>query len=369
MDKKGIYIHIPFCRKKCPYCDFYSRSGGEREYNNYTDMLCKQISDFSENKDVVADTLYFGGGTPTVLGAERITRIIESAKKSFTLNYPETEITVEVNPEKRDIDFGMLFSAGCNRISIGLQSANDEELQFLGRIHDTRDADRCIRSAINAGFNNISLDLMIALPNQTNESLRRSVDFCASRGAKHISAYILKIEEGTVFYKNKDNLNLPDDERTADMYEYLCSLMKEYGYEHYEISNFCLSGYESKHNLKYWHDEEYIGFGPSAHSFFRGKRFYRPANFKRCYTNEIIADGSGGDVEEFIMLGLRLSEGITNERFRIRFGYDIPEKYIRRAERFEPVGLTKILNNGFALTERGFMVSNPLIAEILKTTD
>lgn len=365
MDKKGIYVHIPFCKKKCPYCDFYSKTGGEKEYDNYTKCLCTQISDFSRDKNIVADTLYLGGGTPTAIGANRIIRIIKAAKKHFCLNFPETEITVEVNPEKKDIDFDLLFSSGCNRISIGLQSANDDELQFLGRIHNTADTERCINSAQKSGFENISLDLMIALPNQTNQSLRRSVQFCASYGVKHISAYILKIEEGTVFYKNKDELNLPDDERTADMYEYLCSLMDEYGFEHYEISNFCQPGYESKHNLKYWHDEEYIGFGPSAHSFLCGKRFYRPANFKRFYAGEIIPDGNGGDVEEFIMLGLRLSEGITNERFRMCFGYNIPIEYIERAKRFEAEGLTKILENGFALTEKGFMVSNSLITEIL----
>ncbi len=365
MDERGIYVHIPFCRKKCPYCDFFSRSGGEGDYDRYTDKICKQIKAFSEKEKVIADTLYFGGGTPTAIGAQRINKIISAAEYAFGLVSPNTEITVEVNPGKEDIDFDLLFSAGCSRISIGLQSANDRELQFLGRTHNTADAERCIKSAANAGFDNISLDLMIALPEQTNENLRRSVDFCANHGAKHISAYILKIEEGTVFYKNKDSLNLPDDERTADMYEYLCSLMKEYGYEHYEISNFCRTGYESKHNLKYWHDEEYLGFGASAHSFYRGKRFYSPKSFTRFYADEIIPDGNGGDIEEFIMLGLRLSEGITNERFRIRFGYDIPDKYIIRAERFESSGLTKILSNGFALTEKGFMVSNSLIAEIL----
>ena len=365
MNKKGIYIHVPFCRHKCPYCDFYSKAGGEQEFDRYTERLCSQITDFSEDKNIVADTVYFGGGTPTVIGADRITKIIKSVRNSFDLNISEVEITVEVNPEKKDIDFGLLFSSGCNRISIGLQSTNDNELRFLGRMHNTEDAARCIRSANNAGFENISLDLMIALPGQTNESLRRSVDFCASHGAKHISAYILKVEEGTVFYQNMDKLNLPDDEHISDMYEYLCSLMKEYGYSHYEISNFCKAGYESKHNLKYWHDEEYIGFGPSSHSFLSGRRFYRPANLSRFYNGEIIPDGGGGDIEEFIMLGLRLSEGITNDRFRMHFGFDIPEKYINRAKRFEAVGLTKILGNGFTLTEKGFMVSNSLIVEIL----
>ncbi len=366
MDKKGIYIHIPFCRQKCPYCNFYSKNAGEDEYDKYTDKICSQITDFAKEKRIVADTLYFGGGTPTVTGADRIIKIISAAKKSFGLNSSDTEITVEVNPEKSDIDFGLLRSAGCNRISIGLQSANDDELKFLGRLHNTLDAKKCILSAKNSGFENISLDLMIALPGQTYEKLRRSVDFCANQGAKHISAYILKIEEGTIFYKNRNNLSMTDDDRTADMYEYLCSVMKEYGYDHYEISNFCKPGYEGRHNLKYWHDEEYIGFGPSSHSFFCGRRFYRPANFKRFYEGEVISDGAGGDTEEFIMLGLRLAEGITNERFRTKFGTDIPDIYKKRAEIFQAAGLTKTFDNGFALTEKGFMVSNSIIAEILR---
>lgn len=365
MNNTGIYVHIPFCAKKCPYCDFYSKAGTERDYDEYTDMLCKKITESTYRSECTADTLYFGGGTPSIIGAGRLAKIISSAKSSFGLDAPETEITVEVNPAKEDIDFALLQNSGCNRISIGLQSANDNELQILGRLHDCSQAELCISRAQSAGFENISLDLMIALPNQTKESLHRSVDFCAKHNAKHISAYILKIEEGTVFYKNRHTLSLPDDDEAADMYEYLCELMREYGYEHYEISNFCKSGYESRHNLKYWHDEEYIGFGPSAHSFFGGKRFYCPRNMQKFRNDEIVSDGSGGDIEEFIMLGLRLSEGITNERFHMRFGINIPSEYINRAKRFEKAGLVTVTENGFSLTEQGFMVSNALISQIL----
>ena len=206
---------------------------------------------------------------------------------------------------------------------------------------------------------------MIALPGQTKSSLERSVEFCAEQGAKHISAYILKIEPQTVFYKNREKLNLPDDDEAAELYEILCELMKQYGYKHYEISNFCKSVYESRHNLKYWHDEEYIGIGPSAHSFIDGKRFYCPRKMKSFEADESIPDGEGGGEEEFIMLGLRLSEGITNERYLQKFGKTIPEKYLRNAQRFEKAGLVRISDSGFALTEKGFMVSNSLITEIL----
>lgn len=363
MDAAGVYIHVPFCAKKCPYCDFYSHAGNEKTYNAYTDMLLEKIAYWGEKLDRKADTLYFGGGTPSLLGAERLVRIAERVRNCFGNDITET--TVEVNPSREDFDFGKLIKGGINRISVGLQSADDEELKFLGRQHDSAQAKKCINAAKNAGFENISLDLMIALPDQTKSSLERSVEFCAEQGAKHISAYILKIEPQTVFYKNREKLNLPDDDESAELYETLCDLMKQYGYNHYEISNFCKSGYESRHNLKYWHDEEYIGIGPSAHSFIDGKRFYCPRKMKSFEEDEYIPDGEGGGEEEFIMLGLRLSEGITNERYLQKFGKTIPEKYLRNAQRFEKSGLVRISDSGFALTEKGFMVSNSLITEIL----
>ena len=359
----GVYIHVPFCAKKCPYCDFYSRTGNETAYDTYTDMLMKKIVCWGEKLNRNADTLYFGGGTPSLLGAERLVTITALAGKYFGNNIKET--TVEVNPSKEDFDFEKLMQGGINRISVGLQSANDNELEFLGRQHNTAQAKKCINAAKNAGFENISLDLMIALPNQTKSSLERSVDFCAEQGAKHISAYILKIEPKTVFYKNREKLHLPDDDEAAEMYEVLCELMKQYGYTHYEISNFCKRGYESRHNLKYWHDEEYIGIGPSAHSFIDGKRFYCPGKIKSFEEDESIFDGDGGGEEEFIMLGLRLSEGITNQSYMQRFGKAIPDFYIKNAQRFEKTGLVRMTDNGFTLTEKGFMVSNSLITEIL----
>lgn len=293
MKSTGVYIHVPFCAKKCPYCDFYSRTGNEKAYEAYTDILLQKISGWGEKLDRKADTLYFGGGTPSLLGAERLVRIAERVRNCFGNDITET--TVEVNPSREDFDFGKLIKGGINRISVGLQSADDEELKFLGRQHDSAQAKKCINAAKNAGFENISLDLMIALPDQTKSSLERSVEFCAEQGAKHISAYILKIEPQTVFYKNREKLNLPDDDESAELYETLCDLMKQYGYNHYEISNFCKSGYESRHNLKYWHDEEYIGIGPSAHSFIDGKRFYCPRKMKSFEEDEYIPDGEGGE--------------------------------------------------------------------------
>ncbi len=366
MKNIGIYIHIPFCEKKCPYCDFYSRLGTDQLYDEYTDQMISRISTSPYAKEYIADTLYFGGGTPSLLGAERIGKIIEAVKRNFFLKVERAEITVEVNPSKNDFDFTMLKLTGVNRISFGLQSANDDELKMLGRLHNSTQASKCIVSAQKSGFNNISLDLMLAIPGQTKESLRKSVDFCVKHNAVHISAYILKIEPNTVFARQKKCLNLPDEDEAADYYEYLCELMRQNGYVHYEISNFCKEGYEGRHNLKYWHDEEYLGFGPSAHSFMEGKRFYTPRKLKSFYTCEKTDDGNGGDEAEYIMLALRLKEGIDFGMFRKRFGYPFPEKYLEQGRKLAGIGLVDLRSSGISLSEKGFLVSNTVIAKILE---
>ena len=274
MKKCGIYIHIPFCSKKCPYCDFYSRSGTDKLYDEYTAAMLRSLGSSPYRGEYAAATLYFGGGTPGLVGAERLALMIEEVKQDFGLDTENSEITVELDPADESIDLDLLKRVGVNRISIGLQSSDDRELKLLGRRHNAEQAERFIERVKASGFENYSLDLMLAIPGQTAESLERSVRFCAESGASHISSYILKIEPNTVFYKKRDELELPGDDEAADMYEYLCRLMSEYGYKHYEISNFCKEGFEGKHNLIYWHDEEYLGFGPSAHSFADGSRFY-----------------------------------------------------------------------------------------------
>lgn len=365
MKKTGIYVHIPFCEKKCPYCDFYSRSGTDKLYNEYTSALLSRISSSPYRNEYTANSLYFGGGTPGLLGAERLTALVSEVRSSFGLDTDSSEVTAEINPSKNELDLEQLRKGGVNRISIGVQSADDGELDFLGRQHNSAQAARCISRARDAGFDNISLDLMIALPGQTKESLSRSVEFCVRNGAKHISAYILKIEPGTVFYRKRDSLCLPDDDEAAELYFHLCSLMKEYGFEHYEISNFCKSGYEGRHNLKYWHDEEYIGFGPSAHSFINGRRFFTPRSFRDFHSGAVTDDGTGGSEEEYIMLALRLSEGVGLSDFRARFGYELPEKYIEKSRPLEKAGYLKISQSSVALTEKGFLLSNSIISSLL----
>lgn len=361
----GVYVHIPFCIRKCPYCDFFSTRADEAEMEEYTRRLCDRISLCAKKYPRIADTLYFGGGTPAVLGEERLCRIYRAVSEGFGLA-ENAEVTLEVNPGKKNISFETLRKCGFNRVSIGLQSCNDNELRLLGRLHSSSDAVRCISSARAAGFENISLDLMIATPSQTGESLKRSIAFCAENGAEHISAYLLKIEEGTPYFAMKDSLGLCDDDEQAELYMLAVSTLDEYGYRQYEISNFSREGFESRHNLIYWHDEEYFGFGSAAHSFIDGRRRHYERSFESFYRDELIDDGEGGGEEEFIMLGLRLSEGISFEKYRQRFGRELPEKYRKRAERLVTPGFTVTDEKGIRLTKKGFLVSNAVIANLLE---
>ena len=360
----GLYLHIPFCRSKCPYCDFFSKRADEAEFGRYTDILSGRIALYGERLKRRADTVYFGGGTPSLLGSERLCTLLSCAKESFDVS-DDAEITLEVNPERKNIDFDSLRRGGFNRVSIGLQSANDNELRLLGRLHSVKDASDCIKQAQNAGFENISLDLMIATPAQTMDSLKRSVEFCASHGAAHVSAYLLKIEQGSVFHRKKDSLVLPDDDEQAEMYLGTVRLLKEYGYEQYEISNFARAGRESRHNLKYWHDEEYLGLGPAAHSFIDGRRRYFERSFESFFGDKSVDDGEGGSMEEYVMLGLRLSEGVIFRRFTERFGCCVPEEYLSNARKFIRAGYTEVTDEYMKLTQRGFLLSNALIGEIL----
>ena len=364
-DRLGIYVHVPFCDGKCPYCDFYSVRGTAERMDEYTDRIIEEMKSESERIGRKADTLYFGGGTPSLLGAKRLIRIAEAARKGFGLE--NAEITVEANPgDELAAFFREIRKAGVNRLSLGLQSADDGELELLGRRHTAEQAEKCVAQARDAGFENISLDLMLAVQDQTEESLRKSIDFCARAGAAHVSAYLLKIEPGTAYFKNRERLRLPDEDAAAALYLLACKELEQRGCRQYEISNFAKSGFESRHNLKYWRCEEYLGFGPAAHSFLDGKRFYRERSigaFLRGGPPQ--PEGDGGSFEEFAMLALRLTEGLTDECCLKRFGRPVPQRMKAAARRYEPAGLTVCGEDGFHFTPKGFLVSNTLTAEIL----
>lgn len=363
-ERRGIYIHVPFCNGKCPYCDFYSVRASEERMDEYTKSIIELLNSNPE-QITAADTLYFGGGTPSLLGAERLCRITEAAQKKYGLE--NAEITAEANPEGVDDDFFRgIRAAGINRLSFGLQSANDGELKELGRKHSASQAAKAVESAQKAGFQNITLDLMLAIEGQTEQSLRRSVEFCTNLGVRHVSAYLLKLEPGTAYYKNRAELALPDEDAAANLYLLACEELGRHGLKQYEISNFAEPGFESRHNLKYWRCEEYWGLGPAAHSFVNGKRFHYGRSIGAFLRGERPEqDGEGGSFEEFAMLKMRLTEGLRDEACLARFGQPVPERIMRAARKYESAGLTVCTPEGFHFTPKGFLVSDALTAEIL----
>lgn len=346
----GIYIHIPFCDGKCPYCDFYSNRGSDGDMDAYVSAVEGYLAAWSEKlSDRKVDTLYFGGGTPSLLGGERLSRLIKAVKENFTLA-DDSEITVEVNPRSSNGElFRILKQSGVNRISLGVQSFNEKELAFLGRRHFSKDAENTVFDIKNAGIDNISLDLMINLPCQTKESIVSSIEKAVSLPVKHVSAYMLKNEKGTAF----EDVSPIDPDEAAEQYLFLCEELKKHGFEQYEISNFAVKGFESKHNLKYWRCEEYLGIGPAAHSFINRERFFYPRDTAAFINGNMpIPDGEGGSEEERIMLALRLTEGV-NTSFNGR-----EEKYVK-------AGLMKRKNGRLSFTPEGFLVSNTILAELI----
>ncbi len=334
------------------------------QIDDYTACVLESLELWAEKLGRKADTLYFGGGTPSVLGGENIALIICRARTLFGV---DGEITVECNPSSADAAFfETVAKSGVNRISLGMQSAVDSERRKLGRLADSKRIEECIRNIRNTGIGNISLDVMLGVPDQTIDSLRETIDFCLRNDVPHISAYMLKLEEGTYYYDNAEKLNLPDEDSTADMYTYFGDILEKNGYRNYEISNFAKPGYEGRHNLKYWNCEEYLGIGPSAHSFIDGRRFYYPRDINSfCLCGETVDDTTGGDEEEYIMLRLRLADGLIFSEFKDRFGKSFSKEIIRKAKEYESLGLVTLSDNSLSLTRKGFLLSNAIISKLI----
>lgn len=343
MEKAGLYFHIPFCKSKCPYCSFYSVKYDKVQAREYTERLIAEMKKYQGS----FDTIYFGGGTPSILQPELICRIISEAREHFDID-KNAEITVECNPSK-DLkkDFELYAECGVNRISLGMQSARNEERFALGRSAGQKEVEKTIGYARRVGIENISLDVMLATPKQTLDTLDETFDFIDRMRVTHISAYLLKIEEGTKFFELKDRLALPDEDITCEMYLKTVDSLKALGFEQYEISNFCKSGYESRHNNKYWTLADYLGIGASAHSLWKGERFY--------YDNDFIKhnDGAGNTEEERLMLGLRLKKGV--EKSLIKKDYS---DFLR-------LGYVEENDSRLSLTPKGMLISNYIIAELL----
>lgn len=367
----GIYIHIPFCLKKCNYCDFCSFPDADGKLmSDYADELIRRIKNFSSCYGKrQADTVYFGGGTPTLMPTELFERIMRALRTEFDI-FEDAEITVECNPASIDKKrLCELRALGINRLSVGLQSASDEELRTLGRIHSFEDFCDTFSAARDAGFDNISVDLMYGIPLQTRKSFSDTLLRLVALAPEHISAYGLKIEEGTAFFRNRDKLNFPDEDAQAELYTLCCELLLKNGYSRYEISNFAREGKESCHNLKYWQLNSYVGFGVAAYSFFEGERFGNSRDIKAFLAGEdILCERekiSDNDIiSEFVMLGLRLASGVDKNKFLLlakrpfKKVYPMTDAYIKGGFMTESEGR-------IAFTTKGFLVSNTILSEML----
>ena len=371
----GIYIHIPFCRRKCLYCDFCSFTGiDSATRSRYVDALVRELRSYSTPlAPYTVNTVFIGGGTPSLLAAEETERVFDALRTCFDLA-PDAEITSEVNPATADGEkLARWRAAGVNRLSIGVQSFSDTELRALGRLHTADEAEAFYRAARRAGFANIGLDLMYGIPGQTAASLAETLRRAVALAPEHISAYSLQVEEGTPFYDRRETLALPGDDENADLYDLVTHELAGAGYRHYEISNYAKPGYESRHNLRYWRMSPYIGVGVAAYSYFEGARYghgrdladYLADDFSRRPPAE--PRGDGDTEEEYIMLALRLADGIDDEDFRRTFGVTFTERYGARMAPFVAEGLATRTGRGWALTEHGMYVSLALLAEILDT--
>ena len=388
-DLISLYVHIPFCLRKCRYCDFLSAPQTDIDRERYVKALIREIK---TQKDCPAgrpvDTVFFGGGTPSVLSADQIGRIIDALREVFLI-LPDAEVSLETNPGTADFEKLSAFKeAGINRLSMGVQSMHDEELHLLGRIHTAEQALEAFKTARAAGFDNINIDLMSALPGQTFDSWADSLRQAVEWRPEHISAYSLIIEPGTPFsalYEAGELPPLPDEETDRKMYHYTREYLAQHGYGRYEISNYALKGRECRHNSGYWTGHPYLGFGIGAASYVNGARFSNipdfetyivemekagiPAEIEQAYEKirtEIHSLTEQEKMEEFMFLGLRMTAGVKTSDFASRFGKSLDEVYGDVIRRHLAQGLLQRTPEGFCLTERGTDVSNYVMADYLQ---
>jgi len=376
----GIYVHVPFCRSKCQYCDFYSMATKEDKLiDGYLDAVCDHIKEAGElapNHKV--DSIYFGGGTPSFFGADGMAIILTTIRRNFDVDN-NAEITFECNPDSvSDRLLHRLRAEGFNRVSLGVQSDDDEMLKKLGRPHTYAQAVTAYHRIRKAGFKNVSIDLMYGLPGQDLQHWQETLDNVMRLLPEHISCYALKIEEGTPFCQIREMLNLPDDDAQAEMYLTAVEALRSRGFRQYEISNFCRKGMVSRHNMKYWTGGEYLGFGPSASSDFAGKRF----TLKRDLQAYITGIREGGDIMEemeeipirerageYLMLRLRTSHGIDAQEYEKLFLLPFAplEDELEKRRRFYHTAQTD--TGRWVLTPKGYLVSNDIITDLLLAQD
>ncbi len=371
MREIGIYIHIPFCKKKCFYCDFCSYDTIHNLEDEYVSALLKEIHNFEENENIIVKTIYIGGGTPSILKYEEINEILNEIKNKFKLD-ENAEITIEVNPGTVNAEkLKYYYRIGINRLSIGLQSTNDKLLSLIGRIHKYSDFEHTYEIARAVGFKNINVDLMIGLPTQTLQNVQESLNIIIGKNPEHISVYSLILEENTKLKDlvDEQKLVLPDENLERDMYWLVKNYLKKNGYNQYEISNFSKAGYYSRHNTDCWKQKEYIGFGAAAHSYFNMKRYSNICDVEKYIRNlenkEIEKNVEIHEVQnieskmnEYMILGLRMIDGVNVKKFKEIFHQDVLEKYKKQLEKLQKEKLIYFDNEKIYLTNKGIDFAN-----------
>ena len=385
MKALGLYVHIPFCAHKCAYCDFYSLAGCPNEtVERYLTALFAHMEEYSaQTVGYAVSTIFLGGGTPTLLSEQQLKRVLKKIRASFRIT-PNCEVTIEANPGTVDRHkFRALKRLGVNRLSLGAQSFEDDNLKVCGRIHTSADVFLAVKQAREAGFDNINLDLIYGLPGQTLQHVLENVNTAIALNAEHVSLYGLSIEEGTPFARDASKLLFPDEDLVCEMFDASCKLLAAAGYNHYEISNFAKHGKLCRHNLRYWNCDEYLGLGPGAHSDFCGKRFNFRKDLKlyldtlaplegkehptpaQSLVEKIIEIPANARIAEYVMLRMRLSEGVNTEKFYRRFGRDFESIYLERIMPYLASGHIIRTPRGYAFSPKGMFVSNFILARVV----
>ena len=367
-----LYVHIPFCVRKCQYCDFLSGPSDEETKDRYIEALLKEIRAAEHTEDYEIVSVFIGGGTPSALKAEAIASIMRTLQEQFFF-CEDAEVTIEANPGTVDLEKLTIYrNVGINRLSLGLQSTDAEELKLLGRIHSYEEFLKSYEWAREAGFSNINIDLMFAIPGQTGEAWRQHLYQAAELNPEHISAYSLIIEEGTPFAEQ--NLDLPDEDTEYQMYEDTAEILERYGYRQYEISNYAKQGYMCRHNAGYWQRREYLGFGLGASSLYGGMRFSNTHQMQEYLKESRNPDQIRKDVtvlsrneriEEFMFLGLRMTEGISEKKFEENFDVRLMDVYGDILQKYEETGFMEHIETKWRLTRKGIHVSNHILADFL----
>lgn len=378
MEELGIYIHIPFCKQKCFYCDFCSFANKNEMQEKYVEAVINEIKNITHKEKYTVTTIYLGGGTPSILNPEYIKNILQEIKSSFKI-LDDAEITIEINPGTVNEEKLKRYKEyGINRLSIGLQSANDKILKNIGRIHDYKQFEETFFYARKCGFKNINVDLMIGLPTQAIEDVKQTLEKIIQKNPEHISVYSLIIEEGTIIEKliNENKLQLPDEETERIMYWTVVNELKENGYNQYEISNFSKKTYESKHNTNCWKQKQYIGLGTSAHSYLNKKRYSNTNNIEE-YIKNIQENNISKNItiheeqiekstmNEYMLLGLRMIQGININEFKQKFKTDPTIKYKEILEKLQKENLIQITKTSIKLTKQGIDFGNIVWEEFI----